>query len=686
MGVVVTVRSLAKKKFQKKSRPREDRRRDYSSDEDGRRSSTSRNRRMSGKRREQERRREHRLEREKERQRDSRDKFRVKEEDRKKGEERLKDRPRPPEEKAKEQHSHQDLKKGRKTIDSIYSAIYSDASEDGKPPATVAASSDGGGSTSSPEIVRKSTASKKKKMPGSRSSSEEEEEEEASMSSSDGSSSEAGMSSAAASSSAKKSSSEAFSPSSSDVSSSEKEAEEGDVKLAAKSKEETKAISQSASPKSSKSRSSSSSSKSSASESEDEEGDVDVEGTPRTSPTLPEKKRAKAEEHETQIEEERRKPVPVRKPSLTKTREGNEGDDDGGKDDGVFATPLTPSAKTNGGGAGAATATPAASVKIPEESPPHISDHCYAKPISSSLETATKKQQQLLQSQVVNDHGYTRPRTPPAEKEVEEVKVAAKPGSRVARRTSSAGAPKGARKSVLLTQQQQHPSVAAGRAARKAYKLRDGKQQFEVVYRFLTRGLDLEDIGYLKRSYEMMLDEEVKKEEGKQLSWLNDTTWVDHTVTDLPDPPKKKARRGAGGLAMDDDDDDDHGRRHRTGCARTEGFYKMDPREKMRTKYHLHRDGGSVFAGRTTTAEGSATKGKLQSAQSLSREARSAQRRQLAILGDEVSSHSDLLKFNQLKVRGQEGKKKRFLYEYLIFTPCHLSYFSPPPPSSEESR
>ena len=48
--------------------------------------------------------------------------------------------------------------------------------------------------------------------------------------------------------------------------------------------------------------------------------------------------------------------------------------------------------------------------------------------------------------------------------------------------------------------------------------------------------------------------------------------------------------------------------------------------------------------------EGTVTKAKIQTAQSMSREARSTQRRQLAVLGDELSSSSDLLKFNQLKV------------------------------------
>lgn len=77
----------------------------------------------------------------------------------------------------------------------------------------------------------------------------------------------------------------------------------------------------------------------------------------------------------------------------------------------------------------------------------------------------------------------------------------------------------------------------------------------------------------------------------------------------------------------------------------------MDPREKARTKYHLLRSDVDLFAQtKIGNMDGSATKGRLQTAQSLSREARSVQRRQLAVLGDEVIN-SDLLRFNQLKVR-----------------------------------
>ena len=120
---------------------------------------------------------------------------------------------------------------------------------------------------------------------------------------------------------------------------------------------------------------------------------------------------------------------------------------------------------------------------------------------------------------------------------------------------------------------------------------------------------------------------------------LNYTHWVDHTVTDIPDPPPPKKKRKT---------DIDYAKPHHTGSARTEGYYKMDPREKLRTKYHLQR--GNTDDNGIVNTEGAVTKPKQQTALSMSREMRSMQRRQAAVLGDEASG-SDLLKFNQLKVR-----------------------------------
>lgn len=46
--------------------------------------------------------------------------------------------------------------------------------------------------------------------------------------------------------------------------------------------------------------------------------------------------------------------------------------------------------------------------------------------------------------------------------------------------------------------------------------------EMNTLYRFLTRGIDAEDIEFLKRSYHALLAAD------EQGYWLNDTHWVDH--------------------------------------------------------------------------------------------------------------------------------------------------------------
>lgn len=54
--------------------------------------------------------------------------------------------------------------------------------------------------------------------------------------------------------------------------------------------------------------------------------------------------------------------------------------------------------------------------------------------------------------------------------------------------------------------------------------------------------------------------------------WLNDTHWVDHCVTDLYSSPPKRRKKEE--------------RVHSSGCARTEGYYKMEAYEKAKYKFH----------------------------------------------------------------------------------------------------
>ncbi|KAL3271157.1 hypothetical protein HHI36_021655 [Cryptolaemus montrouzieri] len=168
------------------------------------------------------------------------------------------------------------------------------------------------------------------------------------------------------------------------------------------------------------------------------------------------------------------------------------------------------------------------------------------------------------------------------------------------------------------------------------HKERDVIAQMGILYEFLTKGIDKEDIQYMKTSYEAMLADDAMG------YWLNDTHWVDHCVTDLFSNPKRKKK--------------DDVRVHSTGCARTEGYYKITPHEKAKYKYH-HAKSHAV------SLSPNAPVSKMQG---LSREARSNQRRLLTAFGTDTDS--DLLKFNQLKFRKKQLKfAKSAIHDWGLF-------------------
>lgn len=153
----------------------------------------------------------------------------------------------------------------------------------------------------------------------------------------------------------------------------------------------------------------------------------------------------------------------------------------------------------------------------------------------------------------------------------------------------------------------------------KLYSPRDPLKEMMTCYEFLTKGVDQEDVKYLKRAFEGLLADE------SQSYWLNDMHWANHPVTDLCRVNPKRAARG-----------------HQSGCARTQGFYKLDPREKQKMKHHYGKN--KIYA-ESMQAAAAEAKGWT----SASREARSNQRRLLTAFG--ADTDSDLLKFNQLKFR-----------------------------------
>ncbi|XP_022831575.1 histone-lysine N-methyltransferase SETD1 isoform X2 [Spodoptera litura] len=181
---------------------------------------------------------------------------------------------------------------------------------------------------------------------------------------------------------------------------------------------------------------------------------------------------------------------------------------------------------------------------------------------------------------------------------------------------------------------------------RVTFKPRDLMAEMQVMYEFLTRGIDREDVEYLRRAYDALLAEDTHG------YWLNDTHWVDHPPTDVCySPPKKKSKR------HNNIYEDLQG--HSSGSARTEGYYKMDARLKAKYKYHHGRSSAAALHAHSDDKKASKMQG-------LSREARSNQRRLLTAFGTDTDS--DLLKFNQLKFRKKQLKfAKSGIHDWGLF-------------------
>ncbi|GFY66481.1 histone-lysine N-methyltransferase SETD1B-A [Trichonephila inaurata madagascariensis] len=230
--------------------------------------------------------------------------------------------------------------------------------------------------------------------------------------------------------------------------------------------------------------------------------------------------------------------------------------------------------------------------------------------------------------QIVADHEYTKMRavTPPFVKPAPSVKTPSpKKKTKVKRKRHSSSRinHKEIKSPVMADIKPPEPQSYSG----PIFEKRSVMGEMNVVYDYLKTGLDQEDINYLQKSYDALLQDDA------QGFWLNDTHWVDYPAP-VPPPPKKKKK--------------DEGRTHLSGCARCEGYYKIDVKEKA---VYNHGAMSSLDDG-----EDPANKAKT-TAQS-NREARSNQRRLLTSFG-EADFTSDLLKFNQLKFRKKQLKFAR---------------------------
>ncbi|XP_068429666.1 histone-lysine N-methyltransferase SETD1B-A isoform X2 [Clinocottus analis] len=159
-------------------------------------------------------------------------------------------------------------------------------------------------------------------------------------------------------------------------------------------------------------------------------------------------------------------------------------------------------------------------------------------------------------------------------------------------------------------------------------------EEMTILYDIWNEGIDDEDIRLLQITYEKMLQQDNGND------WLNDTLWVNHPLTNIP--RVKKRRR------------DDGMRDHMTGCARSEGYYKIDKKDKIKylqsTKLQLEE---TPF-----DTQGMSIPAQVHASTRAGSERRSEQRRLLS----SFACDSDLLKFNQLKFR---KKRIRFCKSHI---------------------
>nr|XP_020485458.1 LOW QUALITY PROTEIN: histone-lysine N-methyltransferase SETD1B-A-like [Labrus bergylta] len=158
-------------------------------------------------------------------------------------------------------------------------------------------------------------------------------------------------------------------------------------------------------------------------------------------------------------------------------------------------------------------------------------------------------------------------------------------------------------------------------------------EEMTILYDIWNEGIDEEDMRLLQITYDKMLQQDNGND------WLNDTLWVNH-----PDqhPGREEKRR------------DDGMRDHMTGCARSEGYYKIDKKDKI--KYLQSTKLQSEEPPMDT--QGMSIPAQVHASTRSGSERRSEQRRLLS----SFACDSDLLKFNQLKFR---KKRIRFCRSHI---------------------
>ncbi|XP_047425217.1 histone-lysine N-methyltransferase SETD1B-A isoform X4 [Mugil cephalus] len=169
---------------------------------------------------------------------------------------------------------------------------------------------------------------------------------------------------------------------------------------------------------------------------------------------------------------------------------------------------------------------------------------------------------------------------------------------------------------------------------RAYFSRRSDFEEMTILYDIWNEGIDEEDMRLLQITYDKMLQQDNGND------WLNDTLWVNHPPTNIPGVKKKRR--------------DDGMRDHMTGCARSEGYYKIDKKDKIKylQSTRLQSEEPPV------DTQGMSIPAQVHASTRAGSERRSEQRRLLS----SFACDSDLLKFNQLKFR---KKKIRFCKSHI---------------------
>uniref|UniRef100_A0A915Q2Z5 [histone H3]-lysine(4) N-trimethyltransferase n=1 Tax=Setaria digitata TaxID=48799 RepID=A0A915Q2Z5_9BILA len=156
----------------------------------------------------------------------------------------------------------------------------------------------------------------------------------------------------------------------------------------------------------------------------------------------------------------------------------------------------------------------------------------------------------------------------------------------------------------------------------KQWEKRTPEEEKEIFWKFEKEGLDAEDLMFLEKAFHEMQNDGTA-------TWSRKLYWV---------PPRKvpevhlldKPRKIGKNIYYYDDPELEGVIPHSSGCARTEGYYKLSHKEKRGVLRRPDDDEKARYLVQST------------------REARSMNRRLLASMGD---TSSDIFKVNQLKFR-----------------------------------